>query len=238
MPCINAFGQPIGLAMPDWQPPQAPARVTLTGHWCRLEPLLPERHGADLYAANRLDPDDSSWTYLPYGPFADATSYQSWLAQNAKGDDPLFFAIIDLATGKAVGLAAYLRIEPAAGVLEVGHLKFSALLQRTPAATEAMFLLMRQAFTSGYRRYEWKCDSLNQPSRTAALRLGFSFEGIFRQARVTKGRNRDTAWFSVTDQDWPALQAAFTAWLAPDNFDAAGQQRQRLEGLRRQVSLP
>jgi len=238
MPNINAFGQPIGYALPDWQPPQAPARTELTGRWCRLEPLHVARHGADLYAANQLDPDDGSWTYLPYGPFADASSYQGWLEQNAEGDDPLFFAIIDQATGKAVGLAAYLRIEPAVGVLEVGHLKFSALLQRTPAATEAMFLLMQQAFALGYRRYEWKCDSLNQPSRAAALRLGFSFEGIFRQARVTKGRNRDTAWFSVTDQDWPALQAAFTAWLAPDNFDPAGRQRQRLESFRKPVTLP
>jgi RimJ/RimL family protein N-acetyltransferase len=147
------------------------------------------------------------------------------------GDDPLFFAIVDAKTGRAVGLASYLRIDPRVGSIEVGHLRFSSLLQRTPAATEAMALMMRRAFELGYRRYEWKCDALNAPSRAAAERLGFEFEGIFRQARLNKGRNRDTAWFSILDREWPALRPAFERWLDPANFDANGKQRARLSEL-------
>ena len=172
------------------------------------------------------------WTYLFSGPFADFAEYHAWLEPKPASEDPLFFAFVDLATGRAVGLGSYLRIEPANGVIEVGHLQFSPRMQRTPVATEAMYLMMRNAFALGYRRYEWKCDALNAASRRAAERLGFRFEGIFRQAIVYKDRNRDTAWFSVIDSEWPALDAAFRAWLDPANFDAEGRQRRSLVDLR------
>jgi RimJ/RimL family protein N-acetyltransferase len=176
------------------------------------------------------------WTYLPYGPFPTETEYTDWLQARATESDPLFFTVIDLQrdTGPAgaVGLVAYLRITPLQGCIEVGHLAYSPLLQRSPAATEAMYLMMRQAFDLGYRRYEWKCDSLNAPSRAAALRLGFTFEGLFRQATVVRGRNRDTTWFSVIDSEWPTLRTAFERWLDPTNFDATGRQRASLASFR------
>ena len=153
------------------------------------------------------------------------------LDRECMSNDPLFHAIVDNATGKAIGLASYLRIDPASGSIEVGHINYSPLLQRTPAATEAMYLMMQRVFELGYRRYEWKCDALNARSRAAAQRYGFSFEGIFRQATVYKGRNRDTAWYAIIDREWPALQAAFLQWLDPSNFDADGRQRVRLADL-------
>lgn len=228
---INQFGQPIGDPMPHWTPPPAPPHTPLLGRFCRIEPLAVERHATDLYAANRADREGQLWTYLAYGPFANLDDYRAWMTRVAQGSDPLFYAIIETATGKAVGVASYLRIDPTNGTIEVGHIAYSPHLQRTPAATEAMYLLMQQAFTLGYRRYEWKCDALNAPSRAAAQRLGFTFEGIFRQAVIYKGRNRDTAWYAIIDKDWPALQSAFTQWLAPENFDAHGQQRVRLADL-------
>ena len=204
----------------------------MVGRFCRVEPLDPGRHAADLFAANRLDAEGRSWTYLFQEPFVDFEPYRAWLEQVAKGDDPLFHTIVDLETGKAVGVATFMRIDRANGVIEVGNINYSPLLQRTPAATEAMFLMMRRVFDElGYRRYEWKCDSLNAPSRAAALRLGFRFEGIFRQAAVNKGRNRDTAWYSIIDSEWPALKRAFEQWLAPDNFDAEGKQKRPLSEL-------
>lgn len=227
---VNEFGQPIGLAVPNWVPPQVTPRTRLTGRFCQLEPLSVEQHAAALFAANRAD-DGRMWTYMAYGPFANLDAYTAWMGRVVQGNDPLFYAIIDGATGAVVGVASYLRIDPANGAIEVGHIAYAPRLQRTPAATEAMYLLMGQVFALGYRRYEWKCDALNAPSRAAAQRLGFTFEGIFRQAVVYKGRNRDTAWFAMTEQTWPALQAAYTQWLAPDNFDAAGQQRVRLSDL-------
>jgi RimJ/RimL family protein N-acetyltransferase len=171
------------------------------------------------------------WTYLAYGPFAGMDAYVAWMGRVCQAPDPLFYAIVEKATGKALGVASYLRIDPANGSIEVGHIAYSPQLQRTPAATEAMYLLMEQAFALGYRRYEWKCDSLNAPSRAAAERLGFTFEGIFRQAVIYKGRNRDTAWYAMIDKEWPALQAAFRQWLAPENFDVQGRQRERLTDL-------
>jgi RimJ/RimL family protein N-acetyltransferase len=199
----------------------------------RVEPLDPERHAADLLAANSAD-DGRMWTYMGYGPFSSPAEYRAWVDASSRSDDPLFHAIVDLATERAVGVASYLRIEPAVGVIEVGHIALSPALQRTPAATEAMWLMMRRAFDElGYRRYEWKCDALNAPSRRAAERLGFTFEGVFRQATIYKSRNRDTAWFSVIDKEWPAVDAAFRQWLEPDNFDGAGRQRQKLAALRR-----
>jgi RimJ/RimL family protein N-acetyltransferase len=230
-PTINHLGQPIGFALPGWTPPPTPPRATLTGRFCRIEPLNVEQHAADLYAANSLDTNGRMWTYMGYGPFADIDGYVTWMTRVCQGNDPLFYAILDAATGKAVGVASYLRIDPANGAIEVGHIAYSPHLQRTPAATEAMYLLMQQVFTLGYRRYEWKCDSLNAPSRAAAQRLGFSYEGLFRQAVIYKGRNRDTAWYAIIDQEWPALQAVYTQWLAPANFDESGQQRVRLSDL-------
>jgi RimJ/RimL family protein N-acetyltransferase len=227
----NALGQPIGRPVPGWQPPPRPARTPMSGRFCRLEAADPARHAADLHAANGRDAEGAMWTYLPYGPFADLAAYRTWMESACTGADPHFHAIVDLASGKAVGLASYLRIDPANGAIEVGHLAYSPLLQRTPAATEAMFLMMRWAFSAGYRRYEWKCNVLNTPSRSAAMRLGFSYEGVFRQASIVKGRNRDTAWYAAIDSEWPALEQAYRTWLAPENFDGGGRQRRSLASL-------
>jgi len=227
----NTLGQPIGFPLPDWKQPDAPSREPMEGRLCRLEPLDPRRHAASLHAANAMDVEGRMWTYLPYGPFDTLASYQAWTEDMSGSSDPLFYAIIDRATDRATGVASYLRINPPGGSIEVGHISYSPLLQRTPAATEAMLLMMERAFTLGYRRYEWKCDALNGPSIAAARRLGFSFEGVFRQAAVVKGRNRDTAWFSVVDGEWPALRAAFQRWLHPTNFDEQGKQRVRLSAL-------
>jgi len=203
----------------------------MRGRLCRVEPLDPERHAASLYAADALDVEGASWTYLPYGPFASEADYRAWMDATCLGSDPLFHAIVDAREERAVGVASYMRIEPASGSIEVGHVHYSPLLSRTPAATEAMFLMMERVFDLGYRRYEWKCDALNAASCAAALRLGFTSEGVFRQATVYKGRNRDTAWFSVLDREWPALRQAFVRWLDPANFDAGGRQRSRLSEL-------
>lgn len=221
----------IGAALPGWQAPPAPKNTALEGRYCRLEALHAAQHAAALYAANAPDASGHSWTYMAYGPFAQLADYQRWVEQWARSADPLFFAIIVRGTTRATGVASYLRITPASGSIEVGHIHYSPVLARTRAATEAMYLLMQQAFQLGYRRYEWKCDALNAPSRAAALRLGFSFEGVFRQATVYKQRNRDTAWYAMIDTEWPALQAAFERWLAPENFDAAGRQRSALSAL-------
>ena len=231
----NQLGQPVGLLVPDWKPPALPPCDTMEGAFCRLEALDPDRHASELYEANALDVDGRNWTYLPYGPFATLEDYFVWLSESASKSDPLFFAIIDKAHGKAVGVASYLRIDPRHGSIEVGHLNFSPLLQQKPAATEAMFLMMDRAFGLGYRRYEWKCNALNEPSRRAAQRLGLSFEGVFRQAAVYKGRSRDTAWYAAIATEWPALREAFQLWLAPSNFDANGQQRNRLTDLTRPI---
>src|SRR5215467_11845714 len=221
--------RPTGRPVSGWTARPRPPRTPIEGRFCRVEPLESTRHAADLFAANALESTGRNWTYLMQEPFHDLDAYRDWLAQVAKADDPLFHAIVDLATGKAVGVAAFMRIDRANGVIEVGNINYSPLLQRAPAATEAMFLMMRRVFDElGYRRYEWKCDALNAPSRAAALRLGFRYEGLFRQAVVYKGRNRDTAWFSIIDGDWPALARAYRQWLGPDNFDADGRQRRRL----------
>jgi RimJ/RimL family protein N-acetyltransferase len=230
-PEFNAMGQPIGSLVPDWKPVAAPSRTPMEGRFCKLEPMDPERHGRQLYEANSLDTDNRLWTYLPYGPFDSFDTYLDWLRQSAAGTDPLYFAIADKTTGRAVGVCSYLRIDQRHGVIEVGHLCYSPLLQAKPAATEAMYLMMDRVFQSGYRRYEWKCHSMNAPSRKAAQRLGFCFEGVFRQAGVFKERNRDTAWYSIIDQEWPELKQAYIKWLAPDNFDQSGQQKVALSAL-------
>jgi RimJ/RimL family protein N-acetyltransferase len=204
----------------------------MVGRHARLEPLLAASHAAALFAANSEDKTGALWTYLGYGPFANLDAYVGWMEKTCGGEDPLFFAIIDVRTNKAVGVAAYLRIDPANGVIEIGHLAFAPALQRTTAATEAMYLMMETVFAAGYRRCEWKCDTLNAPSRAAAERLGFTFEGVFRQAAVVKGRNRDTAWYAIIDPDWPDIRASFQRWLAPENFDGNGVQRARLAARR------
>jgi RimJ/RimL family protein N-acetyltransferase len=235
---MNALGQPVGNPVGDWKPPAVPARdasATMAGRFCRLEPLDGDRHATDLYEANRTDTRGGMWTYLPYGPFDEFAAYDRWVREVAAVSDPSFHAIVDLATGRAVGVASYLRIDPAAGSIEVGHIAYSPLLQKTAAATEAMYLMMRRAFELGYRRYEWKCDALNAGSRAAAQRLGFSYEGVFRQARVNKGRNRDTAWFAAIDSEWSTLDRAFRQWLDAANFDEAGRQRISLASLTRPV---
>ncbi len=201
----------------------------MIGRYCRVEPLDPACHAEGLYEANSLDAVGKNWTYLSADAPVDAQAYRAWLEKFSGKSDPMFHAIVDLADGKPAGVAAFLRIDPACGVAEVGHINFSPRLQRTRAATEAMFLMMCRIFDElGYRRYEWKCDSLNAPSRAAALRYGFQFEGIFRQALIYKGRNRDTAWFSMLDKEWPAVKEAFERWLDEANFDAAGRQKESL----------
>ena len=228
---VNDLGQPIGFPVPQWKAPARPPREPMTGRYCRVEPISVDLHAAQLFEANRADTENRIWTYLAYGPFATLADYRGWMERACLGDDPLFHAIVDSKTGQAVGVASYLRIDPANGVIEVGHINYSPRLQRSPAATEAMYLMMRRVFDLGYRRYEWKCDSLNQKSRRAAQRYGFSYEGIFRQAILYKGRNRDTAWYACIDQEWPALRSAYEQWLEPANFDDAGQQMARLAGL-------
>ena len=229
----NDLGQPIGAALSGWTPRPAPPRAAMTGRWCRVEPLDPDLHGAELFRAFTADRDGRIWTYLPYGPFLTLRDFQAWMEQTCLGDDPLFHAIVDQASGRALGVASYLRIQPAVGVIEVGHINMSPALQQTRAATEAMYLMVARVFDElGYRRYEWKCDALNDASRRAAERLGFSFEGVFRQATIYKNRNRDTAWYAILDQDWPAAKAAFRDWLDPANFDGEGKQRRGLAELR------
>jgi RimJ/RimL family protein N-acetyltransferase len=212
-----------GELLPVWIAPRLPDAPVIEGRFARLERLDAGAHAADLHAANRAD--DAIWDYLPYGPFEDAAGYRTWAEAMAAQDDPLFYAIRDRSTGRAAGVASYLRITPAHGTIEVGHINLSPALQRTRAATEAMFLMMDWVFSAGYRRYEWKCDALNLPSRRSAQRLGFSYEGTFRHHMIYKGRNRDTAWFAITDGDWPALRAAFGTWLAPANFEGDRQVR-------------
>lgn len=225
--------QPLGAPVPDWTPPVWPPRQTLDGRCAVLEPLSAERHAADLHRANSAEA--SIWHYLPYGPFASLESFEDWMTGVTSHDDPVFFAVRDRQSGLCAGVLSYLRIQPQAGSIEIGHVNFSKALQRTPAATEAVTLLVGWAFEAGYRRVEWKCNTLNMASRRAAQRFGLSYEGIFRQHSVAKGRNRDTAWFAAIDAEWPALKAAYSRWLAPSNFDAAGRQIERLSDLTRPV---
>ncbi len=220
----------LGFTVDGWSPPPFPERAPMEGQYCALTPLDPKAHAQALFNAFAKDVENVDWAYLPYGPFDSLPALQAWLEEIARKSDPLFYTVMDR-QGKAVGVASYLRISPANGSIEVGHIHFSPQLQRTPAATEAMYLMMKRAFALGYRRYEWKCNALNERSRRAALRLGLSYEGIFRQATVAKGRNRDTAWYATIDLEWPKLKAAFETWLDPANFDASGKQKMSLSDL-------
>ncbi len=227
----NDFGQPIGEALPDWSGAGPPPRTAMRGRLCVVEPLA-EAHADDLFDAFSEDADGRLWTYSFSGPFPERDGFAEWVASIIGLDDPLFHAVVDNATGKALGVAAYLRVRPEAGSIEVGSIAYAPRLQRTAMATEAMYLMMHRVFDElGYRRYEWKCDALNAPSCRAAERLGFTYDGLFRQAMIYKGRNRDTAWYSLLDGDWPAVRAAMRHWLAADNFDAKGRQKERLSAL-------
>jgi RimJ/RimL family protein N-acetyltransferase len=220
-------GRPVGVQV-DATPARRPGPVTLPGRYGRVERLA-QRHDADLWTA--VNGHDHLWTYMSYGPFADFPAFSEWLAGRVKLDDPYSYTIMGR-SGRAVGIATLMEIRPAMRVIEVGNIVYSPTLQRTPLGTEAQYLLARYAFeTLGYRRYEWKCNALNAPSRRAALRYGFGFEGVLRQHMIAKERNRDTAYYSMLDSEWPVRKAAFERWLAPDNFDADGKQRVSLSEL-------
>jgi RimJ/RimL family protein N-acetyltransferase len=221
----------LGEVVENWEQPERPSGAVLTGRYVRLEPLDADRHSADLFNANSEDRSGGNWDYLPYGPFSSHSAYHRWVKEITAGNDPLFYAVYNLENERFCGVASYLRINPRAGSIEIGHINFAPSLQRTPAATEVVFLMMKWAFEAGYRRFEWKCNALNLRSRRAAQRFGFSYEGVFRQALVAKGRNRDTAWFAAIDKEWPALKEAYQAWLSPKNFDADGKQIERLGDL-------
>ncbi len=221
--------RPVGPVVADFTAPPAPGPAQIAGRFVTLERLDPAHHAAALFGANR--DQDWVWDYMPYGPFADLDAYRDWQAAMAARTDPFFYALRDNATGRVGGLASYLRIDPANGVIEIGHIEIAPVMQQTPAATEAISLMIGWAFDAGYRRVEWKCNALNAPSRRAALRYGFAYEGTFRQHMITKGRNRDSAWYAIIDSDWPDLARAHAEWLAPGNFDAGGRQRVSLARL-------
>jgi RimJ/RimL family protein N-acetyltransferase len=222
----NEFGQIVGAKVANWQPAKRPSKESLYGHYCILEVMDIDKHAHKLFEALKIDNNGESWTYLPHGPFDDVEDFREWLKANTKDPETLLYAILDIKSGEPIGMAAYLRICPEHGSIEVARVHFSALLKNRPAATEAMYLIMRNVFENlGYRRYEWKCHSLNQASKNAAERLGFTFEGIFRQCNVFKGRNRDTAWFSIIDSEWPRIKAKLEKWLNPNNFDHNGHQK-------------
>jgi len=221
----NHLGQAIGTDLSGWTGASPPPRTAMEGRLCDVEPLDPDRHSASLFDAYAEDAEGRIWTYLPYGPFATLDDYRDWMATTCRGNDPLFYAVVDRASGRALGVASYLRIAAATGVIEVGHINYAPRLRQTTMATEAMYLMMRRVFDElGYRRYEWKCDALNDASCRAAARIGCTFEGVFRQATIYKRRNRDTAWYAIIDSDWPAIRSAYEAWLAPENFDTGGKQ--------------
>lgn len=212
-------------------PSQAPAAAPIEGRWTLLRPVDPKADAAILYAASHRAKDEAGtlWRYMPYGPFVDQAAFAQWLETSAVSKDPLFFTIVDRASGQPIGMASYLNIHPNNGSIEIGHIWFGSAVQRSRVTTESLWLMMRHAMDDlKYRRLEWKCNALNDPSRAAARRLGFRYEGIFYKHLVVKGLNRDTAWYSILDDEWPPIRARFEAWLDPANFNAAGQQRKKL----------
>ncbi|MEP5732096.1 MAG: GNAT family protein [Sulfitobacter sp.] len=236
---MNNITAPLGVPVENWSAPTVPQAEVLLGRYAELAPLSAEAHAALLFRA--YAGHDAVWDYMPVGPFSSAAQYHRWVRDHETKPDPFFFAIRNKDSDQWEGVASFLRIKPESGSIEVGYISYSPALQQTRAATEAMYLMMKWAFEAGYRRYEWKCNALNAASRRAAQRLGFSYEGVFRQAAVVKGRNRDTAWFAVIDTEWPALKEAFEVWLSPGNFDASGKQQERLgdlTGLVRAASDP
>jgi RimJ/RimL family protein N-acetyltransferase len=227
-PAIQSIGPSV-----EAHPAKRPERVTLTGRWITLVPLDPQAHAQALYEDSNGDPTrEAVWTYLFDGPYASLEDFRANLEAKARSTDPLFFAVIDNSSGRAVGYQTFLRIDPPNRVIEVGNIMYTPAMQRTAGATEAQYLFARHVFEAlGNRRYEWKCNALNAPSRRAAERFGFTFEGIFRQHMIVKGRNRDTAWFATLDSEWPARKAAYERWLQPDNFDSDGRQKIALSAL-------
>lgn len=229
---LNEFQQPVGRDLTGWVPTKQPEKTVFTGRFCRLERLDVERHVAELYEAFQNSPDARNWTYLPYGPFNSFDEYQNYSMSIEGLNDPFHYTVIDQSTNKAMGTVSLMRIDTANGVIEIGHVVYSPRMQRTPISTEAIALLLNYVFEElGYRRVEWKCDSLNAPSRAAAERFGFTFEGVFRQLQVMQGRNRDTAWYSLLDSEYAVFQSAYKEWLAPENFDESGQQINKLAEL-------
>ena len=224
-------GRPIGPEVAT-VPARRPERRAIAGRFVTLVPLAP-KHADDLFAVAGGAENAWAWDYMPDGPFPALPAFREHIARKALSDDPLFYAILDTASHRAIGHATLMRIDTAHRVIETGNIMFSPTMQKTAGATESMYLLARYVFDElGFRRYEWKCNDLNAPSKRAAARLGFTFEGVFRQHMIVKGRSRDTAWFAMLDSEWPAIKAAFEAWLVPGNFDEAGQQRQSLAALR------
>jgi len=220
-------------SLTTWTARQTPAREPIAGNRVRLEPIDPAQHATSLFAAVSCDADPTLWDYLPYGPFAGEDTFRKWVGEQAASNDPLSFAIVDQATGEAVGMCAFMRMDPQNGVIEIGSIWFSPALQRTTLASEAIFLMQAKTLGElGYRRLEWKCDNANERSKRAAERFGFTFEGIFRQHRIVKGKNRDTAWFSLLDSEWPANERAMRTWLDPSNFDEDGRQVRSLSEIR------
>jgi RimJ/RimL family protein N-acetyltransferase len=220
-----------------WQVPPWPGTDPIEGRYVRLEKLSADRHAADLYRAYSADKEGLVWKYLPYGPYSSVSGYHHWVREVEAAPDPHFFTLINPQTGHAGGIMSLMRISPELGSIEVGHINIAPEMQRTQAVTEAIFLLMQWSFEAGYRRFEWKCDAANLRSRRSAERFGFSYEGVFRQHMISKGRNRDTAWFACIDKEWPALKEAYSAWLSPTNFNSTGQQVEALADLTRLVRV-
>lgn len=231
---INELGQPVGLAIKNFIAPTRPDFTLLSGNFVHVEPIS-MAHVSSLYEAFSIDLKGGNWTYMPYGPFTDPIEFAGWAKETCFGEDPKFYTIF-LGEDPA-GVASYLRVEPKVGCIEIGHIHLSPLLQRTRVGTEALLLMIEWAFGAGYRRLEWKCDALNAPSRHAAQRLGLSFEGTFRQATIYKSRNRDTAWYAATSEDWPALKKAYQIWRKPENFDTDGREIKKLSELTAQMRV-
>lgn len=228
-PRVDEYGRPVGPPVPEWTPVGVPGPVTLEGRYCRVEPIDPARHADQLFD-EFAKTDSGDWTYMSVGPFHTREAYREWTENAAARNDPRFYVVIDKESGDALGTASLMRQDPTNGVVEIGNIMYSRRVQRTPISTEAQYLFMQYVFDElGYRRYEWKCDSLNEPSRRAAARLGFTYEGTFRQAVVYKGRSRDTAWFSIIDSEWPRIRDGFEDWLEPANFDEERSQRRPLQ---------
>ncbi|MBU93460.1 MAG: GNAT family N-acetyltransferase [Chloroflexi bacterium] len=222
--------QQIGFQINEWSPSIYPTKTDIKGKYCEVIPLNINNHAEQLFNAFKINKDGSNWTYLSSNPFNEFEEFHAWLKSDCSGKDPIYYSIIDTKNSEAIGMASHLRIEPSIGVIEVGNIHFSPKLQKTRIATESMYLMMKRVFEEwGYRRYEWKCDNYNNPSKKAAIRLGFTFEGIFRQATIYKNRNRDTAWFSIIDTEWPVIKKKFENWLLPSNFDADGIQIKKLQ---------
>ena len=224
-----------GELISHFREPPHPKGISIEGNLVILKPLIASQFAEELFLSNSIDKEGINWTYLPYGPFESVKTYAHWIKSFESKDDPVFFAIVSRKLNKAIGIASYLRINPIDGSIEVGHINFSPLLQRTSEATEAMYLMMKWAFDNGYRRYEWKCNALNLRSRSAAQRLGFSYEGVFRQMTIVKGRNRDTAWFAIIDKEWKKLESRFNEFLSDGNFDINGSPKKSLRSLTKRL---